>query len=330
MYKGRWKIVMKYTVNNQHTTEKLAMRDAYAETMTELVKENPKIMYLEADLMNSIGMVNFSKEFPENTVNCGIQEANMIGVASGMSAVGLVPFTHTFGCFATRRALDQIFVSGAFAKANIRMLGSDPGVTAAFNGATHMPFEDIGLLRGIPGITIIEPTDSTMLRDMVKQTAKMDGMFYIRLSRKNAVKVFEDGATFEIGKAAKIKDGTDVTLIASGICVDEAIKAAEMLEEKGINAGILNVFTIKPIDREAIEEAAKKTGAIVTIENHNVHNGLGSAVSEVLVETMPVPMERIGIQDEFGEVGSVDYLKEKFGLTAENIVKQAEKVIKRK
>lgn len=311
-------------------TEALAMRDAYAETMTELVKENSKIMYLEADLMNSIGMVKFSKEFPQNTVNCGIQEANMLGVAAGMSAVGMIPFTHTFGCFATRRALDQIFVSGAFAKANIRMLGSDPGVTAAYNGATHMPFEDIGLLRGIPGITIIEPTDSTMLRDMVRQTAKLEGMFYIRLSRKNAVKVFEDGATFEIGKAAKIKDGTDVTIIASGICVDEAIKAAEVLEEKGINAAILNVFTIKPIDREAIEEAAKKTGAIVTVENHNVHNGLGSAVSEVLVETTPVPMERIGIQDEFGEVGSVDYLKEKFGLTAANIVAQVEKVIKRK
>lgn len=319
-----------YKVDNRHQTEQYAMRDAYAETMTELVKQNPRIVYLEADLMNSIGMVGFSKEFPENTVNCGIQEANMIGVAAGMSAVGMVPFTHTFGCFATRRALDQIFVSGAYARTNIRMLGSDPGVTAAFNGGTHMPFEDIGLLRGIPNITIIEPTDSTMLRDMVKQTAALDGIFYIRLSRKNAVKVYEDNSTFEIGKAAKIKDGKDVTIIASGICVDESMKAAEMLQEKGIDAAILNIFTIKPIDREAIAEAAKATGAIVTVENHNIHNGLGSAVAEVLAETTPVPMERIGVQDLFGEVGSVDYLKEKFGLTAENIVKQVERVIKRK
>jgi len=321
---------MNYKIDNSHAAEKLAMRDAYAETMTELVKENPRIVYLEADLMNSIGMVKFAEEFPDNTINCGIQEANMIGTAAGMSAVGMIPFTHTFGCFATRRALDQIFLSGAYAKTNIRMLGSDPGVTAAFNGGTHMPFEDIGLLRGIPGITIIEPTDSVMLRDMVKQTAKMEGIFYIRLSRKNAIKVFEDGSTFDIGKAVSIKKGTDVTLIASGICVDESMKAAEILQEQNVNAAVLNVFTIKPIDREAIAAAAKNTGAVVTVENHNIHNGLGSAVAEVLAETTPVPMARVGIQDEFGEVGSVDYLKERFGLTAENIAKNALEVIGRK
>lgn len=321
---------MTYTVVNEHQAEPFAMRDAYAETMTELVKENPRIMYLEADLMNSIGMVKFAKEFPDNAVNCGIQEANMVGVAAGMSAVGLIPFTHTFGCFATRRALDQIFLSGAFAKTNIRMLGSDPGVTAAFNGATHMPFEDIGLLRGIPGITIIEPVDSVMLRDMVRQTAGMHGIFYIRLSRKNAVKVFADNSTFEIGKAVKIKEGTDVTLIATGVCVDDAMKAAEELEKKNISAAVLNIFTIKPIDKEAIKAAAEKTGAIVTVENHNIHNGLGSAVAEVLGENAPVPMHRIGVEDEFGEVGSVDYLKERFGLTPANIVKQAELILQRK
>lgn len=193
-----------------------------------------------------------------------------------------------------------------------------------------MPFEDIGLLRGIPGITIIEPVDSVMLRDMIRQTAGMHGMFYIRLSRKNAVKVFTDDSTFEIGKAAKIKEGTDVTIIAAGICVDDAMKAAEELAKKNISAAVLNIFTIKPIDKDAIKEAAKKTGAIVTVENHNIHNGLGSAVAEVLGECAPVPMKRIGIEDEFGEVGSVDYLKERFGLTPENIIKQAEAVIKRK
>lgn len=321
---------MNYKIDNRHAAEKLAMRDVYAETMTELVKENPRIVYLEADLMNSIGMVNFAKEFPDNAINCGIQEANMIGTAAGMSAVGMIPFTHTFGCFATRRALDQIFLSGAYAKTNIRILGSDPGVTAAFNGATHMPLEDIGLLRGIPGITIIEPTDSTMLRDVVKQTAAMEGIFYIRLSRKNAIKVFADGSTFDIGKAVSIKKGTDVTLIASGICVDESMKAAEILQAQNVNAAVLNVFTVKPIDREAIMAAAKNTGAVVTVENHNIHNGLGSAVAEVLAETTPVPMARVGIQDEFGEVGSVEYLKERFGLTAENIAKNALNVISRK
>jgi len=321
---------MNHAVVKEHKIESIAMRDAFAETMADLVKENPRIMYLEADLMNSVGMVGFSEEFPDNTVNCGIQEANMVGVAAGMSAVGLIPYTHTFGCFATRRALDQIFLSGAFAKTNIRMLGSDPGVTAAYNGATHMPFEDVGLLRGIPGITIIEPVDSVMLRDMIRQTAEMHGIFYIRLSRKNAVKVFADGSVFEIGRAVKIKEGTDITLIASGIGVDEAMKAAEDLEKKNISTAVLNIFTLKPIDKDAIKEAAEKTGAIVTVENHNIHNGLGSAVAEVLAECAPVPMYRIGIEDEFGEVGSVDYLKERFGLTPANIVKQAEAVLKRK
>lgn len=321
--------MMDYRVNCEHLEEPLAMREAYAETMMELVEENPKIMYLEADLMNSIGMVDFSRQHPGNAVNCGIQEANMIGVAAGMSAVGLIPFTHTFGCFATRRALDQIFVSGAFAQTNIRMLGSDPGVTAAFNGGTHMPFEDIGLLRGIPGITIIEPTDSAMLRDVIRQTASMKGLFYIRLSRKNAIKVFEDGSTFEIGKAAMIKEGTDVTIAASGICVDDAIKAAEELAKKNINAEIINVFTIKPIDKEAIIASARKTRAVITVENHNIHNGLGSAVAEVLGEEQPTPLYRIGVADQFGEVGSVDYLKEKFGLTADNIVLQTERLLKK-
>lgn len=193
-----------------------------------------------------------------------------------------------------------------------------------------MPFEDMGLLRGIPGITIIEPTDSAMLSDMIRQTAALKGIFYIRLSRKNAVKVYEEGSTFEIGKAVKVRDGSDVTIIASGICVDEALKAAEELEKKGISALVLNIFTIKPIDKEAIVEAAKTTGAIVTVENHNIHNGLGSAVAEVLCENIPIPMERIGIKDQFGEVGSVDYLKEKFGLTSSNIANRVEEVIKRK
>lgn len=321
---------MAYSVKKLLETEKVAMRDRYADTMMDLAEKNNKIVYLEADLMNSIGMVKFAKAFPNQTINCGIQEANMIGTAAGMSVTGMIPFTHTFGCFATRRALDQIFLSGAFAKTNIRMLGSDPGVTAAFNGATHMPFEDIGSLRDIPGITIIEPTDSVMLEDIIRQTAEMNGLFYIRLSRKNSVGIYEEGSTFEIGKAAKLRDGNDVSLIASGVCVAEALKAADILAAKGINATVLNMFTQKPVDSQAIIEAAKSTGAIVTAENHNIYNGLGSAVAEVLVQNSPVPMEQIGIQDHFGEVGSVDYLMNKFKLTAQFIADKAMKAIKRK
>lgn len=321
---------MTYQVCSHLEQEKLAMRDVYANTMIDLASKNDKIVALDADLMNSVGMVKFAKEFPDRMINCGIMEANMIGTAAGMSAVGLIPHCHTFACFATRRALDQIFVSAAFAKANIRIIGSDPGITAAFNGATHMSFEDVGSLRDIPGVTIIEPTDCVMLEDILRQLEHEHGVFYIRLSRKNAVKIYEDGSTFSIGKAAALRQGKDVTLISSGICVAESMKAAQILQEKGIDAAVLNLFTIKPIDRDAIEQAARTTGAIVTAENHNIHNGLGSAVAEVLAATCPVPMEQVGIRDHFGQVGSVDYLMKQFGLSADHIVEKAIRAVKRK
>ena len=193
-----------------------------------------------------------------------------------------------------------------------------------------MPFEDLGIMRGIPGMTVIEPADSTVIADMVRQVADIYGMHYIRLVRKNAPKVYEEGSTFDIGKAVPIRDGKDVTIIACGICVAEAIKAAGILEQEGISARVLDMFTIKPIDKEAVIAAAKDTGAIVTAENHSINNGLGSAVAEVLCENIPTPIARIGSQDEFGEVGPVDYLKERFGLTAENIVAAAKKVIAKK
>lgn len=311
-------------------TEEKEMRAVFAEVMDDMASKDERIIYFDADLMNSIGMVGFSKKYPERTINCGIQEANMIGVAAGASAVGMIPYVHTFGCFASRRMFDQLFISAAYAKLNVRILGSDPGVTAAFNGGTHMPLEDVGIVRNIPEVTIIEPTDSVMLEDMVRQTAKMFGVFYIRLSRKKAEQIFEKGSTFEIGKAVTLREGTDATIIATGIMVAEAVRAAEMLEKEGISVRILNMFTIKPIDADAIVKAAEETGAVVTAENHNIINGLGSAVAEVLIEKKPVPMERIGVEDCFGEVGSVDYLKEKFNLTADAIVESVRKVIKRK
>lgn len=321
---------MNYKVCTEFTTEKHAMRDTYCAVMIDMAKNNENIVALDADLMNSIGMVPFAKEFPERTFNCGIQEANMIGVAAGLSSMGKIPYAHTFGTFASRRVADQVFVSCAFARANVRIIGSDPGVTAAFNGGTHMPFEDMGIMRGIPGVTVIEPTDSVMLEDMLRQLEKEYGVYYVRLSRKNAVKIYEDGSRFEIGRAAMLREGRDVTLIASGIMTAEALKASEELQKEGISAEVVDMFTIKPIDRECVVRAARKTGAVVTAENHNIINGLGSAVAEVLGEEAPVPLERVGVHDEFGEVGSVDYLKERFGLTAENIVEKAKKAIARK
>ncbi|MCB5955361.1 transketolase family protein [Enterococcus sp. CWB-B31] len=321
---------MSYGVLRDLTIEKRAMRDVYCDTLIELATKNDKVIGFDADLMNSVGMVKFGETFPERMINCGIQEANMIGMASGSSAVGLIPFVHTFACFAARRTADQVFVSAAFAQANIRIIGSDPGVTAAFNGATHMPFEDVGIMRGFPTVTIIEPTDTVMLADVIRQLEKLIGVYYIRLSRKNVIGIYEDGSTFEIGKGALLKDGMDVTLIASGIMVSETMKAAEKLEQLGISTRVINIYTIKPIDKEIIITAANETGAIVTAENHNYINGLGSAVAEVLAENRPVPMARIGVEDQFGQVGSVEYLKEIYGLTADNIVEKALKTIKRK
>jgi len=321
---------MSATVVKEIRTEDKEMRAVFAEVMDELAQEDERVIYFDADLMNSIGMTGFSRKYPDRTFNCGIQEANMIGTAAGTSAVGMIPFVHTFGCFATRRVHDQVFVSAAYAKLNLRIIGSDPGITAAFNGGTHMPLEDMGLMRGIPEVTVIEPVDTVMLADIMRQTKERYGVFYIRLSRKKAERIYEEGSTFEIGKAVTLRCGSDVTLMATGIMTAEAMRAADLLAKEGISARVLNVFTLKPIDEEAIAKAARETGAVVTAENHNVINGLGSAVAEVLAEHCPVPMERVGVRDLFGEVGSMDYLKDKFQLTAEEIVRCAQKVIEKK
>lgn len=321
---------MAVTIVKEIKTEEKEMRAVFAEVMDELAEKDERVIYFDADLMNSIGMTDFSKKYPKRTFNCGIQEANMIGTAAGTSAVGMIPFVHTFGCFATRRVHDQIFVSAAYAKLNIRIIGSDPGITAAFNGGTHMPLEDMGLMRGIPEVTVIEPVDTVMLADIMRQTKNLYGVFYIRLSRKKSERIYEEGSTFQIGKAETLVEGNDVTIIATGIMAAEAMRAADQLSKEGISARVLNMFTLKPIDVEAIRKAALETGAIVTAENHNVINGLGSAVSEVLAEYCPAPLEKVGVQDVFGEVGSMDYLKNLFKLTAEEIVSCAKKAIARK
>lgn len=319
-----------YQTEKTLTEEAKEMRTVFAEVMEELVQQDDRVVYLDADIINSIGMTDFWKAHPDRTVNCGIQEANMIGAAAGMSATGLVPFVHTFGPFATRRVMDQVFISAAYAKLNVRIIGSDPGVTASTNGGTHMPFEDMGMMRCVPGVTVLEPTDSVMLADLMRQTKDQYGVFYIRLSRKKAEKIFIDGSTFEIGKAAKLREGKDVTIFATGISVADSLRAANMLAAEGVSAGVSNIFTIKPVDRDAIVEAATATGAIVTAENHNVIGGLGSAVSEVLTDTVCCPLERVGVQDRFGEVGDVNYLKKELHLTAGDIAAAAKRVIARK
>jgi len=310
--------------------EDIEMRVMYCQTLIELAEKNKQIVMLDADLMSSMKTIPFLEKYPDRTFNCGVQEANMIGVAAGLSATGKIPYAHTFAPFATRRVFDQVFISGAYAKSNVKIIGSDPGITAAYNGGTHMPFEDLGLMRNIPEMTVIVPSDATMLKDIISQISDLYGMHYVRLLRKNAVKLYEEDSQFEIGKAVKLIDGKDVTIFANGIMVAEVLKSNKILKEKGISARIYDMFTLKPIDKKAIIESAEETGAIVTVENHNIINGLGSAVAEVLVENSPVPMERVGVKDLFGEVGSVDYLKERFEMTAKDIVAKVELVLKRK
>ena len=319
-----------FTVNEWFEKSPLLMRDAYCNTLIELATENENIVVLDADLVSSSGMKPFFSKFPERAIQCGIAEANMIGIAAGLSAMGKIPFAHSFGSFASRRACDQIMVSAAYARQNIRIVGTDPGITAAYNGGTHMPFEDMGVLRSIPGITLIEPADPVILEDILKQLAGLRGVYYLRMARKNATAIYSDGSTFEIGRGNVLLAGNDVTIVASGIMVAEALKAAAILHTEDIEARVIDMFTWKPIDTGLIEGCARSTGAFVTAENHNIIGGLGSAVAEALCATFPVPLEKVGIQDRFGQVGTEDFLREEYGLTAEEIVMAAQRAISRK
>lgn len=317
-------------ITKENMIDDVEMRQAYGTELRKMMDKGEPVMALDADLMRAIGLLPYREEYPDNIMDCGIAEMNMAGVAAGLSAEGFIPFTHTFGAFASRRAIDQVFMSGAYAKMNVKVVGSDPGITAALNGGTHQAFEDIGIMRVVPEMTIVEPSDAVMVSDLIPKIAHQYGMFYIRLQRMKSERIYEPGSQFEIGKAVTIRDGKDVTIIASGVEVVEAIRAAELLEAEGISARVLDMFTIKPIDKDAVVAAAAETGAIVTAENHNIIGGLGSAVAEVLIENYPIPMERVGMRDRFGEVGPQDWLKEAFGLKDSDIVKAAKKAIERK
>jgi len=319
-----------FTVNDDIEKSPRLMRDVYCETLIELALENEDIVALDADLISSSGMKPFFSRFPDRAIQCGVAEANMIGIAAGLSATGKIPFAHSFGCFASRRVCDQIMISAAYARQNVRIVGTDPGITAAYNGGTHMPFEDMGVLRSIPGITLIEPTDPVMLTDVLKQLTVLHGVYYLRMVRKNATAIYQEGSTFEIGRGNMIEDGRDVTIIASGIMVFEAIKAAVLLSAEKISARIVDMFTWKPIDSELVEYCSRTTGALVTAENHNVIGGLGSAVAETVAQTHPAPVEMVGVKDRFGQVGTEDFLRVEYNLTAKDIAEAAKRAIARK
>jgi len=319
-----------FTIHENFEKSPKMMREVYCDTLIELALENEDIIALDADLVSSSGMKPFFQRFPDRAFNCGVAEANMIGIAAGLSAMGKIPFAHTFGCFASRRVCDQIMISASYAKQNVRILGSDPGVTAAYNGGTHMPFEDMGVLRSIPEITLIEPADNVILEDIVKQLATLNGVYYIRMARKNAVSIYQEGSNFHIGRGNTVVDGTDVTIFASGIMVYEAIKASHILQTENISARVVDMFTWKPIDTELIDNCARITGAFVTAENHNIVGGLGSAVAEAAAALRPVPIEMVGVKDRFGQVGTEDFLREEYGLTTPEIVAAAKRAIARK
>jgi transketolase len=307
------------------------MRVTYNDTLIELAEKDERIVVLEADLMKATGTVSFQKAFPDRTFDIGVAEANMAGVAAGLSSVGKIPFAASFSCFAGRKSYDQFFISANYAGLNVKLVGTDPGISAAFNGGTHMSFEDGGLMRNIPHLVVFEPSDNVSLAALVKASAAHEGCTYMRLHRKGGNEIYEKGESFELGKGKLLREGSDVSLIATGfIMVPEALKAADLLQKEGISASVVDMHTVKPIDRELVISQAKKTGAIVTCENHQVVNFLGSAVAEVLVEEYPVPMSRVGIQDEFGEVGTEEYLLHRYGLNAEKIAEAAKATIKKK
>ncbi|MED4958196.1 transketolase C-terminal domain-containing protein [Paenibacillus macerans] len=320
---------MMNAVAGNYELENVEMRQMYANTLLELAKANPHVIGLEADLMSAISTNKIMKEIPGQIINTGIMEANMMGVAAGLSLTGKIPYVHTFGQFATRRAFDQLFVSGAYAKTNIKILGSDAGVTAEHNGGTHMAFEDLGLVRLIPGAQVYEASDSTMLRYLLRKIEQEYGIHYIRTIRKHAVKLYPEHEVFAAGKGKVLREGGDVAIIASGIMVAESLKAADLLQERGIEATVIDMFSIKPIDQELIVKYAEKTKAVVTAENHNVIGGLGSAVAEVLSEHCPTRMRRIGVREQFGQVGKLEYLKQFYKLTAKDIAGAAEEVASR-
>lgn len=306
------------------------LRETYVDCLLDAAAKDERIVLLEADLSKAAGTGRFKQTYPDRLVNVGIAEANMVGVAAGMSAMGKIPFTHTFTAFATRRCCDQVTLSVAYAGLNVKLMGSDPGVTAELNGGTHMSMEDVAIMRNIPGMTIYEPVDSVQLRAIFPQIVEAPGPVYIRLLRRNAVKVYEEGTEFTLGKGTMLKEGSDVTIIASGILVAEAVKAAEALKAEGIDAEVINIHTIKPLDEAMVLASAKKTGAVVTAENHNIIGALGGAVSEFLSENYPVPVVKVGVKDHFGEVGSTDFLMDKYGLRAANIVEAARKAVSMK
>ena len=323
---------MKIELIAKHEKDSRACRDAFALTLKDMMAADKSVCYVDCDLMGCVNTKQLMAAYPDRALEAGIAEANAAGVCAGLAATGKKVYLHTFGTFASRRIYDQIYMSAAYAGLPVHVFGSDAGVCAAFNGGTHMPLEDAAMYMAIPHAVVTDPCDYAQLASVTRQTADCDCVTYTRFVRKDIVQVYGDGSVFQLGKGGVLRESScdAVTVIASGIMVDEALKAGELLEREGISVRVVDMFTWKPLDEELVVKCAAETGAIVTAENHNVTCGLGSAVANCLAKNRPAVQEFVGVQDEFGQVGPQSFLMDEYGLRAANIVAAVRRAIQRK
>ena len=309
--------------------KKVATRQSYGEALVELGREHENLVVLDADLAAATQTGKFKAVFPERHIDCGIAECNMIGIAAGIAATGKVPFASTFAMFAAGRAFEQVRNSVGYPRLNVKIGATHAGISVGEDGATHQCNEDIALMRTIPGMTVINPSDDVEAKAAVRAAYEMDGPVYLRFGRL-AVPVINDNPEykFEVGKGVTLREGQDVAIVATGLCVNSALEAAELLKAEGVEARVINIHTIKPIDAELIVKAAKECGRIVTVEEHSVIGGLGSAVCDVLCEKHPAPVKRIGVQDVFGESGPAAKLLEKYRLDGRGVYEQILEFVK--
>ncbi len=310
-------------------TNMMATRDAYGEALKELGAINKDIVVLDADLSGSTKTSVFKKAFPDRFFNVGIAEQNLIATAAGLATAGKIPFASSFAVFATGRAYEIIRNSVAYPKLNVKIAATHAGLTVGEDGASHQALEDISLMRSLPNMVVLCPADAIEAKQCIFKAVDYDGPVYIRLGRSKVPVILDENYEFEIGKGVQLREGKDVTIIATGVMVAKALEASDVLAKENISARVINISTIKPIDKDIIIKAAKETKGIVTVEEHNIIGGLGSAVAEVLVENYPTHMIRIGTRDTFGESGDANQLLDKYGLTVENIVNKAKEILNR-
>ncbi len=308
----------------------LATREAFGKALVELGRTNPNIVVLDADLSKSTYTAGFAKEFPERFIECGIAESNMMGIAAGFASSGKIPFASTFSVFAMNKGFEQLRTTAAYPNVNVKVVGTHSGISIGEDGPSQMSVEDLSLACSLAGFTVISPADEISTMALVKAAAEFDGPLFIRTGRVKVATIYGAGQQFRIGESIELMEGTSVTLIATGLMVAESIRAAEALEAEGVSARVIDMHTVRPLDREAISRAARETGAIVVSEEHLVDAGLGVRVAQVVAETYPVPMEFVGIQNTYAESATPEQLLDKYGLIARDVAAAARRVLQRK